>query len=92
MKIGSLFLVVCCLVTDNCEAQNLNPYYPSTSSLLRSPTSLLSIGGFGELGGGDFLPEDSVTALGVKQQLIRRYHYLEYIKAVYKKLKQEYTR
>ena len=93
MKIGSLFLLVCCIVIDNCEAQNINPYYPTSASLLRSPSSLLSIGGFGGgLGGGDFLPEDSVTALGVKQQLIRRFHYLEYIKAVYKKLKQEYTR
>ena len=48
--------------------------------------------GLRSLGGGDFLPEDSVTAVGTKQQLIRRYHYLQYIKTVYKKLKQEYSR
>ena len=78
MKFGSLFLLVCCIVIDNCEAQNINPYYPTSASLLRSPSSLLSIGGFGGgLGGGDFLPEDSVTALGDGEQLIRIKHIKE---------------
>ena len=62
--------------------QSLSPYYPAPLSA----SALLT------LGGADFLPEDSVTAVGLKQQLIRRYHYLEYVKSVYQQLKKEYTR
>ena len=62
--------------------QSLSPYYPTSLSA----SALLT------LGGADFLPEDSVTAVGLKQQLIRRYHYLEYVKSVYQQLKKEYTR
>ena len=65
------------------RAQTLNPYYPSP---LLGPDSPW------RLGGATFQPEDSVTAAGLKQQLIRRYHYLEYIKTMYKELKKEYTR
>ena len=58
----------------------LNPFLPSSDlSDLR-------------LGGGDFLPEDSVTAVGAREQLVRRYHYLQYIKTVYQRLKEEYRR
>ena len=60
------------------RVQTQNPYY--TSPILDS------------LGGEQFLPEDIVTAVGLKQQLIRRYHYLEYIKTMYRELKEVYTR
>ena len=73
----------CLLSLSLASAQSVNPYYPSP---------LLSSHSVWRLGGADFLPEDSVTAVGLKQQLIRRYHYLEYIKSVYKQLKEEYTR
>ena len=82
--IPSLITVILTLVLlDPVKSQqSLSPYYPAPLSA----SALLT------LGGADFLPEDSVTAVGLKQQLIRRYHYLEYIKSVYKQLKKEYTR
>ena len=58
----------------------LNPFLPSSDLSLS------------RLGGGDFLPEDSVTAVGAREQLVRRYHYLQYIKTVYQRLKEEYRR
>ena len=73
----------CLLSLSLASAQSVNPYYPSP---------LLSSHSVWRLGGADFLPEDSVTAVGLKQQLIRRYHYLEYVKSVYQQLKKEYTR
>ena len=84
--IPSLITVILTLVLLAPDAavsqQSLSPYYPAPLSA----SALLT------LGGADFLPEDSVTAVGLKQQLIRRYHYLEYIKSVYQQLKKEYTR
>ena len=65
------------------RVQTQNPYF--TSPILDS------VSNWG-LGGEQFLPEDSVTAVGLKQQLIRRYHYLEYIKTMYRELKEVYTR
>ena len=66
------------------SSSQLNPFFPSSDLSLSSlrPT----------LGGGDFLPEDSVTAVGAREQLVRRYHYLQYIKIVYQTLKEEYRR
>ena len=84
--IPSLITVILTLVLLAPDAavsqQSLSPYYPAPLSA----SALLT------LGGADFLPEDSVTAVGLKQQLIRRYHYLEYVKSVYQQLKKEYTR
>ena len=84
--IPSLITVILTLVLLAPDAavsqQSLSPYYPTSLSA----SALLT------LGGADFLPEDSVTAVGLKQQLIRRYHYLEYVKSVYQQLKKEYTR
>ena len=78
--------ILLCLLSINVSlirVQNLNPYYPSP---------LLGSDSLWRLGGAKFQPEESVTAVGLKQQLIRRYHYLEYIKTMYKELKEEYTR
>ena len=70
------------------SSSQLNPFFPSSD--LSSDLSLSSLRP--RLGGGDFLPEDSVTAVGAREQLVRRYHYLQYIKIVYQTLKEEYRR
>ena len=44
------------------------------------------------LGGGNFLAENLVRARGLTEQLVRRYHYLQYVKTVFRQLKEEYTR
>ena len=64
------------------SSSQLNPFFPSSDLSLSSLRP--------RLGGGDFLPEDSVTAVGAREQLVRRYHYLQYIKIVYQTLKEEY--
>ena len=66
------------------SSSQLNPFFPSSELSLSSLRP--------RLGGGDFLPEDSVTAVGAREQLVRRYHYLQYIKIVYQTLKEEYRR
>ena len=66
------------------SSSQLNPFFPSSDLSLSSLRP--------RLGGGDFLPEDSVTAVGAREQLVRRYHYLQYIKIVYQTLKEEYRR
>ena len=64
-------------------SSQVNPFSPNSDLFLNS--------GLG-LGGGDFLPEDSVPAVGVREQLIRRHHYLQYVRTVYTRLKEEYRR
>ena len=66
------------------SSSQLNPFFPSSDLSLSSLRP--------RLGGGDFLPEDSVTAVGARERLVRRYHYLQYIKIVYQTLKEEYRR
>ena len=57
-----------------------------------SPTSDLFLGSGLGLGGGNFLPEDSVPALALREQLVRRHQYLQYVRTVYTRLKEEYRR
>ena len=75
--------------------QASNPFIPSSDSKtaqLLSPLSIPLQHPSTHLGGAIFLPEDSVPAVGPRQQLLRRFHYLQYIKAIYRQLKEEYTR
>ena len=44
------------------------------------------------LGGASFLPENMVRARGLTEQLLRRYHYLQYVRTVFRHLKEEYSR
>ena len=64
-----------------------NPFVTSCSSLTLNPRWISS-----ELGGGAFLPENSIPARGRRDKLFRRYHYLQYISLVFNKLKREYAR
>ena len=94
MKNMFCWLVTVVLLTgSSSSAQQSNPYIPASKSEalvhpLHGHPSLFHLG----LGGGDFLPENSIPALGTRQQLIRRFHYLQYIKEIYKQLKEDYTR
>ena len=63
------------------RSQRRNPFL--------SPSALDSRQG---LGGGEFLPENVVRARGLTEQLARRYHYLQYVKTVFRQLKEEYGR
>ena len=64
-----------------------NPFMSTCSSLTLNSGWIYS-----DLGGGSLLPEDTVPARGRRERLFRRYHYLQYIKLVFQKLKQEYAR
>eukprot|EP00091_Calanus_sinicus_P005549 TRINITY_DN15991_c0_g1_i1.p1 TRINITY_DN15991_c0_g1~~TRINITY_DN15991_c0_g1_i1.p1 ORF type:complete len:209 (-),score=84.54 TRINITY_DN15991_c0_g1_i1:16-570(-) len=64
-----------------------NPFLSTCSSLSLNPRWLYS-----DLGGGVLLPEDSIPARGRREKLFRRYHYLQYIRLVFQKLKKEYAR
>ena len=63
---------------------------PSLSQ--RNPFLSSSILDRHSLGGGDFLAENLVRARGPTEELVRRYHYLQYVKTVFRHLKEEYTR
>ena len=75
-----LLLLPLCLVSVS-RSQRGNPFL--SPSVLDSRQSL---------GGGDFLPENMVRARGLTEQLVRRYHYLQYVKSVFRHLKEEYSR
>merc|ERR1711892_1637587 len=64
-----------------------NPFLSTCSSLTLNPRWIYS-----DLGGGELLPEDSIPARGRREKLFRRYHYLQYIRLVFQKLKREYAR